>query len=470
MSKNIFGTLLLLLLISSQWVGAQTSLPACTASITDTDGDSITDDDGAGGRIDIDKDGDGLIEICDLEGVNEIRYQLDGSGYTPDQNATKITQGCPTAGCVGYELVNSLDFDAAGSYRSATVNTNWTASTGWTPIGTNANRFGSVFEGNGYTIANLYINRPMLDRQALFHALQPSGEIRHVGFLDVDVTGRSSVAALVGYNNGSIIRSYVQLGTVISNGDRTVGGLVGFNDGRGKVISSFTNVSVMATNIRAGGLVGDSRGSIINSYARGSVQGGRAIGGLVGHQDGGSVRNSYATGNVTGNHNSGGLAGYNRGNIINSYAHGAVSGGTNTGGLVGENRRSITNSYARGSVKATGNNVGGLVGVGNNNVTASYWDISTTTVMISAGGNPKTADELKNPTTPGMTSADSYHNWNISNWDFGDSSRYPVLKYARGGDNLAACANDITTSSKVLPCGILLSDQPDRNGLAGVFF
>ena len=473
MNKYIFGTLLLLLmLISLQAVTAQTSLPACTASITDTDGDSISDDDGVGGRIDIDKDGDGLIEICDLEGINEIRYQLDGSGYTPDQNATKITQGCPTAGCVGYELVNSLDFDAASSYRSATINTNWTTSTGWTPIGTNSNHFSSIFEGNGHTIANLHIDRAADDRQALFNALGGSGEIRHVGLLDVDVTGRSDVAALVGYNNSRIIRSYVQLGTVTASGDggTPVGGLAGFNDGGGKIISSFTHVSVMATNNKAGGLVGDNRGSIINSYALGSVQGNRDVGGLVGHQDGGSVRNSYATGSVTGQHDSGGLVGYNEGNIIDSYAHGAVSGGDNTGGLAGESQRSITNSYARGSVTATGGNVGGLVGFGNNNVVASYWDISTTTAMISAGGNPKTADELKSPTAPGMTSADSYHNWSINNWDFGDSSHYPALKYAHGGDNLAACASDITTSSMVLPCGILLSDQPDREGLMGVFF
>ena len=43
MNKYIFATLLLLLmLISSQWASAQTSLPACTASIVDTDGDSIS--------------------------------------------------------------------------------------------------------------------------------------------------------------------------------------------------------------------------------------------------------------------------------------------------------------------------------------------------------------------------------------------------------------------------------------------
>ena len=63
------------MLMPLQPVMALTSLAACTVEITDTDGDSINDNDGAGGRIDIDKDGDSLIEICDIEGINEIRYQ-----------------------------------------------------------------------------------------------------------------------------------------------------------------------------------------------------------------------------------------------------------------------------------------------------------------------------------------------------------------------------------------------------------
>ena len=50
-------------------------------AIEDSDGDD------ADSTVDIDKDGDGLIELCDLEGINEMRYQLDGSGY-------KTSAGC----------------------------------------------------------------------------------------------------------------------------------------------------------------------------------------------------------------------------------------------------------------------------------------------------------------------------------------------------------------------------------------
>ena len=133
MAKHIFWQPLLLsflLLLLSQPLLAQTSLPTCTAEIMDVDGDQTNDNDGADGIIDIDKDGDGLIEICDLEGLSEIRYQLDGSGYTTSADATKIAQGCPTAGCRGYELVKDLDFKADASYRTTSNKVTWTTGDG----------------------------------------------------------------------------------------------------------------------------------------------------------------------------------------------------------------------------------------------------------------------------------------------------------------------------------------------------
>ena len=53
-----------------------TTLPPCTVSLNTDD-----DNDGIEQVLDIDKDGDGLIEICDLEGLDEMRHQLDGTGY-----------------------------------------------------------------------------------------------------------------------------------------------------------------------------------------------------------------------------------------------------------------------------------------------------------------------------------------------------------------------------------------------------
>ena len=159
LARSILCLGLTVLLLLSQPLLAQTSLPACTAEIADLDGDGTNDNDGADGIIDIDKDGDGLIEICDLEGLSEIRYQLDGSSYITSADATTITQGCPRAGCLGYELVKDLDFKADASYRTTSNKVTWTKGDGWLPIGSLSNPFSAVFEGNGHTIAQ-FIYKP----------------------------------------------------------------------------------------------------------------------------------------------------------------------------------------------------------------------------------------------------------------------------------------------------------------------
>ena len=129
--------------------------------------------DRASSTRDIDADDDGLIEICYLEDLNAIRYQLDGSGYQTSATATKITNGCAEGGaevCIGYELMRDLDFAANDSYVNAASNrAAWTVDNfnnanddGWDPIGAfgdtecgtgGRNCFSSIFEGNGKRIS-----------------------------------------------------------------------------------------------------------------------------------------------------------------------------------------------------------------------------------------------------------------------------------------------------------------------------
>ena len=422
-------------------------------------------------RISVDNDGDGLIDIYYLEDLNAMRYQLNGRAYQPNEGAEPITRGCPVGGCRGYELMRSLGFDVADSYIDSTIDTAWTISTGWQPIGSNANRFSSIFDGNGFTIRNLSMNRAK-SYLGLFSVLGTAGEIKNVGLLNISVRGHSRMGGLVGESYGSIINSYATGEvTVTGNNRSSIGGLVGLS--RGSIINSYATVNVTgngSSNSIIGGLVGRNDGSITNSYATGRVDSPHAIsiniGGLVGLNDG-SITNSYATGRVDSPHavsfNIGGLVGLNDGSITNSYATGAVTGSSSIGGLVGRNDGSITNSYATGAVTGS-SSIGGLVGDNNGNVTQSYWDNSAT--IVGAAGVAKTTAELQSPTAP----TGIYSGWSSDDWDFGDSKHYPALRYAKG-DNLNACATDITMSSTVLPCAIALSDQKDRNtGLAGIFF
>ena len=69
---------------------------------------------------DVDIDDDGLIEVNDLETLNAMRYQMDGSGLQLDENAVEITTGCAPGGCKGYELTQDLDFSSAAIRTSPT--------------------------------------------------------------------------------------------------------------------------------------------------------------------------------------------------------------------------------------------------------------------------------------------------------------------------------------------------------------
>ena len=422
--KRIFlAKIILFAMMIWQPAVAQTSLPACAMSLPDNDNDNVA------AAVDIDKDNDGLIEICDLEGLNEMRYQLDGSGYAMSSDAAKITQGCPITGCKGYELMRSLDFNVADSYRDNILDTTWTTSTGWQPIGSNTNRFNSKFEGNGYTISGLYIKAD--SHLGLFASLHDNGGIQNVGLLDAEVEGTGdSIGGLIGFSDGSIINSYA---TGAVTGDSFVGGLVGLNDDDGSVTNSYATGAVTGSS-GVGGLVGWSfRGGVTNSYAMGAVTGNSEVGGLVGDNEG-SVTNSYAMGAVTGNSEVGGLVGDNEGSVTNSYAMGAVTGNSTVGGLVGSNDGGITNSYAMGAI--TGNSgIGGLVGSNDGGITNSYWNTQTSGLAISAGGDgvtSATTAQLQSPTAPGTTTTEVYYGWSSDDWDFGTSSQYPILKKLDG--------------------------------------
>ena len=292
--------------------------------------------------------------------------------------------GCPIGECEGYELVSDLDFKDRTSYASGTVISEWIEGWGWLPIGLKERKFSAKFNGNGYTISNLYINRPgdtktdpigrnATDSTGLFGRTTDESEISNVRLLDVQVLGIVAVGGLVGSNEGEIHAVFVG-GNVSGKSD--TGGLAGIN--LGEIGDSSANVSVLGQD-RTGGLVGSSDGRVSHSYATGRVVGFRRAGGLLGVSgESGVIVGSYFTGSVTGREYVGGLTGRNEGEINGSFSAGTVSGirGMESlikGGLVGLNHHhgSITSSYSLARVMGT-RRIGGLVGFNVGTIIASY--------------------------------------------------------------------------------------------------
>jgi filamentous hemagglutinin family protein len=262
----------------------------------------------------------------------------------------------------------SQNIDASATTLAATSGSGdiWSTAGGFIPIGSNSNNFTGSFDGAGYTINSLTINRPAPGYDGLFGV--STGAIQNVGLVGGSVTG-GNTGALVALNYGSITNSYA---TVDVNGSGKTGGLVGINVGT--ITNSYATGNVSGGTY-VGGLVGRNAGSISASHATGNVSGSNYVGGLVGYALYGDTSNSYASGVVTGVSMVGGLIGFSLNGIVTgSYASGNVSGGDRVGGLVGQNygfgsQGSISYSYATGVVTGT-TNAGGLVG-SNNGATIS---------------------------------------------------------------------------------------------------
>tara|TARA_B100000378_G_scaffold169674_1_gene136770 strand:+ start:6270 stop:11798 length:5529 start_codon:yes stop_codon:yes gene_type:complete len=184
-------------------------------------------------------------------------------------------------------LINDIDASATSS---------WNSGAGFDPIGDYTNRFTGDFNGAGYKISNLYINRST-DYTGLF-GFTDNANLSNIGLVNVSITGDYQTGGLIGYNYASdVIYCYVT-GSVSAT-DNNTGGLIGFLDS-GNLSLSFSEANVSTTGGNPGGLVGYSEGSYINNtYAMGSVSGSDAAG-LVSYIDDYEVNYSYATGYVGG--------------------------------------------------------------------------------------------------------------------------------------------------------------------------
>ena len=333
-----------------------------------------------------------------------------------------------------YILVNDLGSTTAGYGEFAGNTAN--QGKGWQPIGTSDDPFTGTFDGQGYGMSDMFINRPDESVVGLFAAVEAGGLIQNVRVLNADVAGDWAVGGLVGENWGDVSNSYSG-GTV--TGADCVGGLVGGN--AGSVSNSYSTTNVTG-HWDVGGLVGcsDSRGSVTNSYSVGDVTGEWAVGGLVGGNLGGTVARSYSTASVTGDDYVGGLVGDNQGSVSDSYSAGSVTGEWYVGGLVGDNDSTgiVNNSYATGSV--TGQSfAGGLVGSNWGIVSNSFWNTETSGMIESDGGAGKTTVAMQDITTFTDTTTEGLDSpWNIRavaagetndafTWNIVAEQTYPLL-------------------------------------------
>ncbi|MDZ4122192.1 MAG: chitobiase/beta-hexosaminidase C-terminal domain-containing protein, partial [Candidatus Cloacimonadaceae bacterium] len=248
----------------------------------------------------------------------------------------------------------------------------------WEPIGTETPdmslRFIGTYDGNGYLISNLTINRAGQHYIGLFGFLGVGGGVRNLGLTNVNISGGMQVGGLVG-------------GT-----DQTW------------ITNCFVQGSVNATAIA---------GLLAGSIANGS-----------------NVQRCFSTGNVSATGNTiGGLMGAlsTWSNLNASYSEADVtSAGEAIGGLVGLNwvNTIMTDCYSVGMVQSPGDDVGGLTGKQLYDAVAHfcYWDMESSGLVYSASGEGRS--------TAQMQQQNNYVGWNFNSlWAINQGSSYPFYQW-----------------------------------------
>jgi len=246
----------------------------------------------------------------------------------------------------------------------------WNQGEGWSPIGQSYSvYFSGHYDGDGYKVSGLYINRPTGDYQGLF-GYTSGATIINVNITDFDITAHTCVGSLVGRADAETQIMQCSAAGVL-NGYSSSGGMVGLLDSS-TMYKCFTGGEVNAESHACGGLTGYAIAKTCTS-------------------------NCYSSSSVSGNSNVGGLIGYLA--------------------SVGSNHASVYHCYSTGFVSGNSGS-GGLIGFGGGSSVSCFWNVDTSGQSTSAGGYPRTTAQMTLP-FDNVT----YMNWNFDGvWASGPNS------------------------------------------------
>ena len=317
-------------------------------------------------------------------GTSENPYQIN----TPAQLAKLaelVNEGNASYNAAHYKLMNNLDLSAYGK--------DYDDGKGWTPIGnTYEQPFKGIFDGNGKTITELYINQSGQSHVGLFGSIS-RGTANNLALQNVSIKGGQSVGGVTGsvYEGGMVQGCFV---SGIMSGADYIGGVVGHVHAS-TVQNCYSAVSLTSTSTNgSGGVIGRINfGTVKNCYSIGSVAGiagNGGIGGVVGVVYASTVQNCAA---------------------LNPSVSGASTGVRRVAGIFDSN--TLSGNIAFGGMTVNGATVSGGT-------------------LTDHNGAPKTAAEIAAAgfwTTASGFTAD----WDTTIWDI-EPGKLPILKGIAGQD------------------------------------
>ncbi|MDD2482765.1 MAG: GLUG motif-containing protein [Candidatus Shapirobacteria bacterium] len=361
----------------------------------------------------------------------------DGGMATPYQitNCTQLqaigdtAAEVPLYGGKSFILINDIDCSATLTWNEDWYSDEPRPYLGFDPI----DNFTGSLDGQGYSITDLYIDRPNDEYVGIFSSTT-NNAFSNLNLENINITGSSYVGGLVGKITDGTLNNISVGGTLSASsfvggiagqlyndvqpkntvddchftgnisGGYGVGGLFGTYSafGLGNTVnitnsssSGFITSEDYSPSARHGGLFGSNEGiNISDCHSTMNVSGEQDIGGLIGQSFGGNITNSYTSDSTisTSGISVGGLVGYNQssGTILNSYSSSTIisTGYNNAGGLVGVNKGLIDNCHFTGSVSGAGDYIGGLVGGNSGSIINSYStaNVTGTDVSMYVGG------------------------------------------------------------------------------------
>ncbi|MBR2705437.1 MAG: hypothetical protein IKE91_08205, partial [Clostridia bacterium] len=340
--------------------------------IGDDDGEEVEDEDKK------------VIEINYIEDLVELSEKTN-NGYSYKNAIIK--------------LMRDLDFNDPGSYRSGEIDWNLVEtenSQGFTPIGKQNCNFTGIFDGQGHTISNLYVNC----------------DEAYIGLF-----GRISDSEIKNLNVNGIVGCESLTSSTLS--DVYAGGITGYSS-NSKISNCCCNIEFdIPTNSASyvGGIVGlVENGEVCDCYNDTGFEISKTsksyyaytfTGGIIGKASNSIIKRCYNNGNISGSNNGGGATSSQKPRV---YTHtGGIAGDiSNTDVLNCYNTGDIysyayTNGYIEGTayhdywVKVGEAYSGGIVGyVDNGNIEDSYNVGNITRSGISSSGNYGIAGYLSN--------------------------------------------------------------------------
>ncbi|GAB5466154.1 MAG: hypothetical protein Kapaf2KO_15900 [Candidatus Kapaibacteriales bacterium] len=226
-----------------------------------------------------DTDGNGYINISTLAHLRWLTESPDA-----DMNAN-------------YELDNDID---------ASETREWNEGTGFEPIGSWDNHYMGVFDGLGYNINNLYIDRFNVHGGGFLEYLGSEGIVKNLNIISCDFNLMQDLGGITAYNYGIIEGCKV-------SGSLSVGSVVGGIAGRNfRIISkSICDVVIKANHI-AGGIAGQSsKDSIVECVVNGNITAKyNMCGGIIGHSEESTIVNCIVYADISAIHEYIGLIGF----------------------------------------------------------------------------------------------------------------------------------------------------------------